>query len=102
MSEWSAGLTLLLCAACRAFGNYDGTDTGNDSAYSNIALELHTDGAYMRDPPALQLWTCMYTASDGGGVSRYVDGLRVAERLQQTDPAAYDSSAAHFAAKKQI
>lgn len=29
-------------------------DTGNDSAYSNIALELHTDGAYMRDPPALQ------------------------------------------------
>ena len=90
MSEWSAGLTLLLCAACRAFGNYDGTDTGNDSAYSNIALELHTDGAYMRDPPALQLWTCMYTASDGGGVSRYVDGLRVAERLQQTDPAAYD------------
>jgi trimethyllysine dioxygenase len=71
------------------FGTYAGTDAGNDSAYSDIALELHTDGAYMADPPALQLWTCMYAAADGGGVSRYVDGLRVAERLQEVDPAAY-------------
>ena len=53
-------------------------------------LELHTDGAYMRDPPALQLWTCMYSATDGGGRSRYVDGLAVAERLQREDPQAYD------------
>ena len=29
-----------------AFGTYDGTDTGNDSAYSSNALEPHTDGAH--------------------------------------------------------
>ena len=44
----------------------------------------------MRDPPALQLWTCMYNSTDGGGVSRYVDGLRVAERLREANPAAYE------------
>lgn len=73
-----------------SFGTFEGTDTGNDSAYSNVALDLHTDGAYMRDPPALQLFTCMFSASDKEGLSRYVDGLRVAERLCEADPAAYD------------
>ena len=73
-----------------SFGTFEGTDTGNDSAYSNIALHLHTDGAYMRDPPALQLFTCMFTAGDGGGLSRYADGLRIAERIREVDPAAYD------------
>ena len=42
----------------------------------------------MRDPPALQLWTCMYNSAEGG-VSRYVDGLRVAERLYAADETAY-------------
>ena len=61
-----------------------------DSAYSNLALAMHTDGAYMRDPPALQLWTCMYRSDDGGGVSRYVDGLRVGELLRARSPASYE------------
>jgi hypothetical protein len=73
-----------------SFGTFEGTDTGNDSAYSNVALDLHTDGAYMRDPPALQLFTCMFTSGDGGGLSRYADGLKVAERLREADPSAYD------------
>ena len=73
-----------------SFGTFEGTDTGNDSAYSNVALNLHTDGAYMRDPPALQLFTCMFTSADGGGLSRYADGLQVAKRLREADPSAYD------------
>jgi trimethyllysine dioxygenase len=72
-----------------AFGTFAGTDERADSAYSNVALEMHTDGAYMRDPPALQLWTCMYGAPNGGGASRYLDGLRVAERLEAEHPEAY-------------
>jgi hypothetical protein len=38
----------------------------NDTAYTNLALPLHTDCTYMTDPPGLQLFSCAARSSQGG------------------------------------
>lgn len=59
-----------------------------DSAYGNLALPLHTDMTYCRDPPGLQIFTMVQPAVDGG-TSFFADGYSAAERLRQSKPSAF-------------
>ncbi len=60
-----------------------------DSAYSNEAVGLHSDGTYSEDPPGLQCLHCL--AFDGeGAFNVFADGFRVAERLRAEAPDAYE------------
>ncbi len=59
-----------------------------DSAYSNEAVGLHSDGTYSEDPPGLQCLHCL--AFDGeGAFNVFADGFRVAERLRAEAPDAF-------------
>jgi len=60
-----------------------------DSAYGNDALPLHTDFAYFRDPPGLQIFT-MVSDSETGGESIFADGLAVAEYMRSNHPKEFD------------
>lgn len=59
-------------------------------AFTDQALELHTDNPY-RDPcPTLQLLHVVEADDAGGGESLFVDGFAHAEALRARDPAAFD------------
>lgn len=59
-----------------------------DSAYSNEAIGLHSDGTYSEDPPGVQALHCL--AFDGeGAVNVFADGFRVAARLGAEAPETY-------------
>ena len=58
-------------------------------AYSDLGLGLHTDNPYREPVPGFQaLHTLM--ASPDGGDSLFADGFALAERLRETDPAAFE------------
>lgn len=62
-------------------------DPGN-LAYTDRALDLHTDNPY-RDPvPTLQLLHAIVAEADGGA-TLFVDGFAAAEDLRQADPEAF-------------
>ena len=61
----------------------------NASAYTAMALELHTDLANWRVPPDIQLLSCLKN-SVSGGESVFADGFKVAADLRELDPKAYD------------
>jgi gamma-butyrobetaine dioxygenase len=59
-------------------------------AFTDRALELHTDNPY-RDPcPTLQLLHVIEADDAGGGESLFVDGFAHAEALRGRDPAAFE------------
>ena len=60
----------------------------NASAYTAMALELHTDLANWRWPPDYQLLFCVRNDAVGGG-SILADGFRVADDLRRDDPEAF-------------
>ncbi|HET6619540.1 MAG TPA: TauD/TfdA family dioxygenase [Dongiaceae bacterium] len=60
----------------------------NASAYTAMALELHTDLANWRWPPDYQLLFCVCNDAEGGG-SILADGFRVAEDLRREEPEAF-------------
>jgi gamma-butyrobetaine dioxygenase len=60
----------------------------NASAYTAMALELHTDLANWRWPPDYQLLFCVRNDAVGGG-SVLADGFKVAEDLRREDPEAF-------------
>lgn len=63
-------------------------DPGN-LAYTDRALDLHTDNPY-RDPvPTLQLLHAIVAEADGGA-TLFVDGFAAAEALRREDPEAFD------------
>ena len=53
----------------------------NNSAYTALALDLHTDIPNVPSPPGVQLLHCIVNEAHGGG-SILVDGFRVAEELR--------------------
>ncbi|MEM7254122.1 MAG: TauD/TfdA family dioxygenase [Pseudomonadota bacterium] len=58
-------------------------------AFTNLALQAHTDNPY-RDPvPTVQVLYCLLNASEGGD-SSVVDGFSVAQRLRQEDAEGFD------------
>lgn len=73
-------------------GFYDFTAdlASKDTAYTNIALEAHTDTTYFSEPAGLQAFHLLSHTDGEGGASLLVDGFKVAEELRQTDPEAYE------------
>ncbi|KAF2016251.1 Trimethyllysine dioxygenase [Aaosphaeria arxii CBS 175.79] len=61
-----------------------------DTAYTNIALEAHTDNTYFSDPAGLQAFHLISHTDGEGGASLLVDGFKAAADLQKQDPKAYD------------
>ncbi|KAI9675548.1 MAG: hypothetical protein M1822_008901 [Bathelium mastoideum] len=60
-----------------------------DTAYTNIALEAHTDTTYFTDPVGLQMFHLLSHEGGEGGESLLVDGLQAATTLLHQDPEAY-------------
>lgn len=60
-----------------------------DMAYTNLRLEVHTDGCYFQDPPGIQVFHLL--EFDGiGGQTMLVDGLKVVQKLKQIDPESFE------------
>ena len=61
----------------------------NNLAYTSHALPLHTDLPNQEVPPGFQFLHCI--ANDAvGGNSVFADGFKIAERIRDTDPGAFD------------
>lgn len=61
----------------------------DSTAYTALALPLHTDLPSRRGQPGFQFLHCLVHEARGGE-SVFVDGFRVAEILKREDPAAYE------------
>ncbi len=72
-------------------GFYDFTAdlASKDTAYTNIALEAHTDTTYFSEPAGLQAFHLLSHTNGEGGASLLVDGFKVAMELYETDKEAY-------------
>ncbi|KAJ8117226.1 hypothetical protein OPT61_g1512 [Boeremia exigua] len=72
-------------------GFYDFTAdlASQDTAYTNIALEAHTDNTYFSEPAGLQAFHLLSHTDGAGGASLLVDGFNAALELARLDPAAY-------------
>ncbi|KAI8057955.1 hypothetical protein BDF22DRAFT_724893 [Syncephalis plumigaleata] len=60
----------------------------NDTAYTTLSLQLHTDNTYFTDPAGLQMFHILRPA-DKGGESLFLDGFNAARILYEKDPHAY-------------
>jgi gamma-butyrobetaine dioxygenase len=58
-------------------------------AYTERALDLHTDNPYRDPPPTLQLLHAIVADADGGE-TLFVDGFAHAQALREKAPAAFD------------
>ncbi|KAH7400691.1 hypothetical protein DE146DRAFT_653664 [Phaeosphaeria sp. MPI-PUGE-AT-0046c] len=72
-------------------GFYDFTAdlASKDTAYTNIALEAHTDTTYFSDPAGLQAFHLLSHTDGEGGASLLVDGFQVAKQLRRINRKAY-------------
>ena len=53
----------------------------DDTAFTSLAIEPHTDGTYVNDAPGLQTLHCLKKDSIGGE-NQLVDGLAIAEKMR--------------------
>jgi len=60
-------------------------DNPDDTAFTSLAIEPHTDGTYVHDAPGLQTLHCLQKDSVGGE-SQLVDGLAIAEKMRVEYP----------------
>jgi gamma-butyrobetaine dioxygenase len=65
-------------------------------AYTNRALEPHTDNPYRDPAPTLQLLHCIRNASESGD-TYFVDGFALAEDMRRNHPADFARLARHAA-----
>ncbi|OAL00412.1 Trimethyllysine dioxygenase [Phaeosphaeriaceae sp. SRC1lsM3a] len=72
-------------------GFYDFTAdlASKDTAYTNIALEAHTDTTYFSDPAGLQAFHLLSHTDGEGGASLLVDGFQAANQLRRSNRKAY-------------
>ncbi|KAI1007320.1 hypothetical protein K3495_g901 [Podosphaera aphanis] len=61
-----------------------------DTAYTNIALALHTDTTYFTDPAGLQMLHLLSHEQGDGGTSIFVDGFKAARLLRSENLAKYN------------
>jgi trimethyllysine dioxygenase len=59
-----------------------------DTAYSNGPIGPHTDGCYSWSPPGVQFFQIATTAVQGGA-NYFVDGFKLAQRLQRDHPESF-------------
>jgi len=57
----------------------------DDTAFTSLAIEPHTDGTYVHDAPGLQTLHCLQKDAVGGE-SQLVDGLSIAEKIRVDYP----------------
>ncbi len=60
-------------------------DNPDDTAFTSLAIEPHTDGTYVHDAPGLQTLHCLKKDSVGGE-NQLVDGLAIAEKMRVECP----------------
>lgn len=72
-------------------GFYDFTAdlSKSDTAYTNLALPVHTDTTYFTDPAGLQVFHLLSHDSGSGGETLLVDGFRAAKILLDEDADSY-------------
>jgi len=56
-------------------------DSPDDTAFTSLAIEPHTDGTYVHDAPGLQTLHCIKKDSIGGE-NQLIDGLAIAEKMK--------------------
>jgi trimethyllysine dioxygenase len=61
----------------------------DDTAFTSLAIEPHTDGTYVHDAPGLQTLHCIKRDSIGGE-NQLIDGLAIAEKMRKEDPDAFN------------
>jgi len=61
----------------------------DDTAYTSLAIEPHTDGTYLHDAPGLQTLHCIRRDAEGGN-NQLIDGLAIAETMREKHPAAFE------------
>ncbi|RKF83636.1 Trimethyllysine dioxygenase [Golovinomyces cichoracearum] len=73
-------------------GFYDFTSdlSMKDTAYTNLALQPHTDTTYFTDTAGLQMLHLLCHEYGDGGISFLIDGFNAARILKQENPAHYD------------
>ena len=62
----------------------------DDTAFTSLSIEPHTDGTYVHDAPGLQTLHCIKRDSIGGE-NQLVDGLAIAEKMRHDYPDAFDT-----------
>jgi len=76
------------------FGDFSVWDNknsdANDTAYTSLTIELHTDGTYVHDAPGLQTLHCLQRNAIGGD-NQFVDGLAIADEMQLKHPQAFET-----------
>ena len=61
----------------------------DDTAFTSLAIEPHTDGTYVHDAPGLQTLHCIKRDSIGGE-NQLIDGLAIAEKMRDENPDAFN------------
>ena len=61
----------------------------DDTAFTSLSIEPHTDGTYVHDAPGLQTLHCIKKDSIGGE-NQLIDGLAIAEKMRHEYPDAFD------------
>tara|TARA_B100000787_G_scaffold1651_1_gene1270 strand:- start:543 stop:1646 length:1104 start_codon:yes stop_codon:yes gene_type:complete len=64
-------------------------ESPDDTAFTSLAIEPHTDGTYVHDAPGLQTLHCIKRDSIGGE-NQLIDGLAIAEKMRIECPDAFD------------
>jgi len=64
-------------------------ESPDDTAFTSLAIEPHTDGTYVHDAPGLQTLHCIKRDSIGGE-NQLIDGLAIAEKMRKEFPEAFD------------
>ncbi|MDC1536803.1 trimethyllysine dioxygenase [Candidatus Thioglobus sp.] len=61
----------------------------DDTAFTSLAIEPHTDGTYVHDAPGLQTLHCIKRDSIGGE-NQLIDGLAIAEKMRHEHPDSFE------------
>jgi len=62
----------------------------DDTAYTSLAIEPHTDGTYVHDAPGLQTLHCLQREAIGGD-NQFIDGLAIANEMQNQHPQEFET-----------
>ncbi|MDC1447401.1 trimethyllysine dioxygenase [Candidatus Thioglobus sp.] len=65
-------------------------ESPDDTAFTSLSIEPHTDGTYVNDAPGLQTLHCIKKDSVGGE-NQLVDGLAIAEKMRNEYPDAFNT-----------
>ena len=82
----------MLILGASIFGGFSVWDnkleTPDDTAYTSLAIEPHTDGTYLHDAPGLQTLHCIRRDAEGGN-NQLIDGLAIAETMREKHPCSF-------------